>query len=168
MRGHFSICILRFVTYYSLSPKMDVIVTLDGYTLPSGFILKELCIMHPSGEYDHFLFSKPDVPLLAKDLETIRYTTAHLNNISFDDGNIPYELIQPILGKVKYFRIYTYSAIALNFLRQYLPTTFIKNVQDIENYKLPAELPDSNCFRNHNQRYCAKAKAIAVKEFMNS
>ena len=138
---------------------MDVIVTMDGYSLPSGFILKELCIMHPSGEYNYFLFSKPDIPLTAKDLETIQYTTANLNNISFDDGDIPYEL--------KHFRIYTYSDIATRILQGYLPTTFIKNVQEIENYKLPAELPDSNCFRNHNQRYCAKAKAIAVKEFMN-
>ena len=143
---------------------MNAIVTMDGYTLPSGFILKELCIMYSNGEYDYFLFSKPDIPLTAKDKETIQYTTANLNNISFDDGDIPYTLIQPILEKVKHFRVYTYSDIATRILQGYLPTTFIKNIQEIGKFKLPTELPDSKCFRNHNQRYCAKAKAIAVYE----
>lgn len=144
---------------------MSVFVGMDGYTLPAGFILKELCMVYPNDEYNHFLFKKPDSLLSQISKRTVRYATQHLNNLSYEDGDIPYTLIPNILDKIKDLKVYTYSEIAQKFLQEILPTTNIENVQNL-GYQMPAKLPDSKCFRSHNQRYCAKAKAIAVKKFM--
>ena len=144
---------------------MSVFVGMDGYTLPNGFIMKELCVLYPNDEYNHFLFKKPDSLLSQISERTVRYTTQHLNNLSYEDGDITYTLIPDILDKIKDLKVYTYSDIAQKFLQEILPTTTIENVQN-RGYQMPAKLPDSKCFRTHNQRYCAKAKAIAVKKFM--
>ena len=145
--------------------KMDAYVAMDGYTLPSGYIMKELCIIFPNGEYDHFLFSKPDLHLNTSDIRTIRYTTKYLNNLNFNDGSTPYTLIEKILSKIQEFNIYTYSDVAQKTLQKYLPTTVIVNIQDI-GFRMPNTLPKSACFREHNTRYCAKSKAIAIQTFM--
>ena len=143
---------------------MSVFVGLEGYTLPSGYMIKELCIIFPNGEYNHFLFQKPDWLLSEVSRRTIRYATQHLNNLSFEDGDIPYIILPSLLEKIKEFRVYTYSDIAQKFLQQHLPTTSIENIQTT-GYQIPKELPDSKCFRDHNQRYCAKAKALEIKKF---
>ena len=145
---------------------MSAFVGIDGYTLPCGFIIKELCILFPNDEYNHFIFQKPDGLLSEVSKRTIRYTAQHLNNLPYEDGDIPYTLIPAILQKVKDLQLYTYSDIAQKTIQQYLPTTAIINIQD-DGYKMPSQLPDSKCFRRHNQRYCAKAKAIAIRKFLN-
>lgn len=145
---------------------MSIIITMEGYTLPSGYILKELCIMFQNGEFKHFLFSKPDIPLLKADKHTIKYTTKYISNLNFEDGDVPYVEIKAILEKQKESNIYTYSEIAEKVLQNHLPTTSIENVQDM-GFRMPDKVPDSRCFRNHNQRYCAKAKAIEVMKFLN-
>ena len=91
---------------------MDVYIGVDGYMIPSGFLLKELCILFSNGEYDHFLFSKPDWNLSERDIRTIRYATQHLNNLDFNDGTTPYEQIPVVLNKIKKFHVYTYSEIS--------------------------------------------------------
>ena len=138
---------------------------MDGYTLPSGYILKELCIMFQNGEFNHYLFSKPENMMLTEqDKRTIRFATGRVNNLVFEDGDVPYEHIN-ILEKQKDYHIYTYSEVAREELQKYLPTTSIEHVQNL-NFKMPANPPKANCFRNHNPRYCAKAKAIEVKKFI--
>ena len=139
-------------------------VGLEGYTLPTGFILKELCIIYPNSEFDHYLFKMPNWYLTEGAQRTIRYTTQVLNNLSYMDGKVPYEEISNVLDPIKDTIIYTYSDIAVSFLQRYLPTTVVKNVQS-DGFKMPNILPDSNCFRTHCPRYCAKSKAIAVKEY---
>ena len=69
------------------------------------------------------------------------------------------------IQKIKDLKVYTYSDIAVKLLQQHLPTTAIENIQD-QGYKMPPQLPNSKCFRKHNQRYCAKAKAIAIRKFV--
>ena len=144
---------------------MSCFVGVDGFTLPSGFLIKELCIIYPNDEYNHFLFQKPDWLLSEVSKRTIRYTTQHLNNLSYEDGDIPYSLLSFILQKIKDLKVYTYSEIAVKLLQHHLPTTAIENIQD-QGYKMPPQLPNSKCFRKHNQRYCAKAKAIAIRNFV--
>ena len=145
---------------------MSVIIGLDGYTLPGQFVLKEMCLIYPNEEYNHYLFKKPDGFLSNLAMKTVRYTTENLNNLSYEDGDIPYTLIPEILEKVKDLRIFTYSDIAMRFLQMHLPTTSIENIQH-RGYKMPATLPNTKCFRLHNPRYCARAKALAVKKFLN-
>ena len=145
---------------------MSVIVGLDGYTLPGQFVLKEMCLIYPNEEYNHYLFKKPAGFLSNMAMKTVRYTTENLNNLSYEDGDIPYTIIPEILGKVKDLRIFTYSDIAVRFLQMHLPTTSIENIQH-RGYKMPTTLPNPKCFRLHNPRYCARAKALAVKKFLN-
>ena len=144
---------------------MSAFIGMEGYCLPSGFILKELCIIYPNNEFDHFLFKNPDLKLTKADKRTIRYTTEHLNELQYEDGNIPYEQIETILNSVKDFIIYTYSEIAVKNLQKYLPTTVIKNIQQY-GFIMPKTLPESGCFRKHCQRYCGKAKSIQIKNFI--
>ena len=144
---------------------MPVFIGLEGYTLPSGFILKELCIIYPNNDYDHYLFKKPSRDLTEVDKRTIRYATENLNELCYSDGYVAYNQIGDTLDPVKDDIIYTYSDVAVDVLQKYLPTTVIINIQT-KKFKMPKELPKSACFRKHCQRYCGKAKAIAVKNFM--
>ena len=146
---------------------MSAFIGVEGYTLSSGFILKELCIFYPNAEYDHFLFKMPGWYLTDGDKRTIRYTTQMLNNLSYLDGKVQYEEIVNILDPVKDSIIYTYSEIAVTFLQRYLPTTVIKNIQH-DGYTMPNALPNSGCFRKHCPRYCAKSKAMDVKNFVEN
>ena len=147
---------------------MEVYIGIDGFTLPSGFIAKEICFMYPNGEFCHLLFKPPvNQNLTRADERTIRYTTSNLNNLVYQDGDVPYECLNDILQTVQLYVIYTYSEVALRFLQSVLPTSIITNIQT-QGFKMPSTLPDPACFRRHNCRYCAKAKAIAVKNFVES
>ena len=145
---------------------MDVYIGVDGYTTPSGFIVKEICIMFPDGEYNHYLLKHPANQYLTEvDKRTIRYATTHLNNLSYDDGDVPYEFLQNILSEYRQYHVYTYSEVALKLLQNILPTSVITNIQNL-GFEMSSTLPDPKCFRKHNPRYCGKAKAIAVKNFV--
>ena len=146
---------------------MDAYVGFEGYTLPSGFIYKELTIIYTNGEYSHYIFEKPDnIMLSPQDQKTVRYATRHLNSINYGDGDIPYKQLGAILSKLEDCTIYTYSEIATKLIQKLLPTTVVINTQDL-GLKLSKQLPDPDCFRIHiNYRYCAKAKALSVKDFI--
>ena len=151
--------------FVSISLLMPVFIGIEGYTLPSGFILKELCIIYPNDDWEQYLFQSPIVDLTEADERTIRYASKNLNGLGYSDGYIAYSQIGNTLDPVKDDTIYTYSDIAVCTLQKYLPTTVIINIQD-KGFLMPKKLPDSGCFRKHCQRYCAKAKAIEVKKFM--
>ena len=144
---------------------MKVVIAMEGFTAPSGYILKELCIMYPDGEFNHYLFTKPLSMFTEDDLRAINYATENLSKLPLEDGAVPYNEIDSILEKEREHYIYTYSEVAKKVLQTYLPTSFVENVQQ-KGFQMPKQIPNSHCFRNHNQRYCAKAKAIAVRNFM--
>ena len=147
---------------------MEVYIAFDGYTLASGFIVKELCIMFQNSEYNHYLLKPPANKYLSDmDKRTIRYTTTHLNNLSYYDGDIPYENLQDIFSRYHEYRVYTYSEVAVKLLHRVLPTSVITNIQDL-GFKMPSVLPDAACCRVHNPRFCAKAKTVAIKNFIES
>lgn len=148
---------------------MDVYIGLEGYTLPCRYIVKEMSVIFPNAEYSHYIFEKPnDIVLTAQDQTTIRYATRNLNSLNYADGDVPYNQLGVIFSKLDDFVIYTYSIIASKLIQSYLPTTVVINTQDL-GHKLPKELPDPNCFRLHqNYRYCAKAKAAEVKDFVEN
>lgn len=147
---------------------MSVFICVEGFTLPCGFILKELCAFYPNGEFCHFMFRAPENQLLSNvEQRTVRYTTAYLNNLSFSDGELPYNCFPAALETFKMYNIYTYSDVGRKLLQNVLPTTVITNVQSL-GFKMPSTLPDPGCCRVHNPRYCAKAKAIAIKDFVDA
>ena len=151
---------------------------MEGFLTKSGFIIKELCIFYDSEDFDHYMFEKPNWTLTGKDLETVRYASTELNGLQLYDGTIPYKEIGGILQSIKDYQIYTFSDLAVKTLRKYLPVTKkIKNIQEL-GFEMPKELFNSRCFRLHNvldrkhystsprYRYCAKAKAQEVRNFM--
>ena len=157
---------------------MNTYIGVEGFLTKSGFILKELCIFYDSDEYDHYMFEKPNWTLTGKDLETVRYASTELNGLQLYDGTIPYKEIGGILQSIRDYQIYTFSDLAVKTLRKYLPVTKkIKNIQEL-GFEMPKQLPNSYCFRSHNvmdkkhsikssrYRYCAKAKALEVRDFM--
>ena len=145
---------------------MFAYIGIEGYNIPSGFIVKELAIVYPNEEFDHYLFKSPnDFLLTAKDEETIRYITRHLNNLSYTDGDIPYSMVGSVLEKLKDYTIYTYGLQTQRLVQGFLPTATIINTQD-DGHKLDQHLPDPSCFRIHNFRYCAKSKAIEIQKFV--
>ena len=145
---------------------MNVYVAGEGYTLPCGFILKEFCVIFPNGEYNHYLFKSPeDIKLTATDEKTIRWVTRKINNIAYYDGDLFIEQLALILYKLKDFTIFTYSPLVEKLIQNFLPTTVVINTQDMGQH-LPKSLPNPHCFRQHSYRYCAKAKAIAIKDFI--
>ena len=148
---------------------MNVCVGVEGYTLPTGYILKELAIIYPNTEYAHYLFEKPeDVILSQRDEKTVRYATRYLNSLNYADGDIPYQQLESILQKLSDCTIYTYSEVAAKLIQELLPTTVVINTQDL-GQKLSKQLPDSGCFRIHlNYRYCAKAKALSIIDFVEN
>ena len=149
------------------SDTMSAYVGFEGYQTKSGFIHKELCIYYDENDYDHFIFKKPEWEVSEKDMKSVRYCCTQLNGLKFNDGSVPYNEIETILKKIENHQIYTFSDIAVKTLKKYLPNcSKIKNIQDL-GFEMPTILPFSNCFRaKHRPRYCAKAKAKEVKEFM--
>ena len=147
---------------------MEAYIAMEGFTLPSGFVIKELTILYTNGEYDHHLFLPPTSRYLSEvDKTTIRYTTSKINQLSWTDGAIPYSCVDDILNKLKDCKIFTFSGISLKTLQKYLPTAVIINIQDF-GFEMPSLLPHPHCFRAHSHRYCAKAKAFAIKHFMEN
>ena len=144
---------------------MEVFIAIDGYTLKSGFVIKEICYIYRNGDFNHYLIRNPERILSESERRTVRYTINHLNNLCYFDGDIPYNLISTLLEHLCNFKLYTYGEIAVKVLQEYLPNTEIENIQN-HGYKMPATLPDSKCFRSHNQRYCAKAKAFDIKKYL--
>ena len=147
---------------------MDVYVGVEGFTLPSGFVLKELCLLHPNKEFSYFLFKPPINQQFSEvDFRTIRYTTTKLNNISWCDGHVPMDSLPAILQEIQQYKIYTYSEIARRMLQEILPVSTVVDVQAL-GHKLPNCLPSANCGRQHRPRYCAKAKAVAIRDFVEN
>lgn len=164
--SHFLSCTARFNC--SDSDTMNAFVGFEGYVTQSGFVHKELCIYYDNDKYDHYLFKKPERNLSDADMVTVKWATCQLNGLEYDDGSIPYKEIDQILKNIENLQIYTFSDIAVQTLKKYLPNAQrIKNIQDF-GYKMPKRLCYSYCFRPHTPRYCAKAKAKEVQKFMKT
>ena len=144
---------------------MEVYIGLEGFTLTDEFIVKELAILYPNKEFNHYIIRNPPKYLSEKDSRTVRYTTEHINKLSWYDGDIPYNMIERILKKVRDWKVYTYGAYARQFLLKYLPNTIVIDVQESMGCKLPS-LEMCGCFRDHPPRYCAKAKAVFIKNYV--
>ena len=146
-----------------------MILTLEGFTLPSGYYIKELTIMNENGNgYQHFHFNAPDnFQPTPSDQCTINYTTRHLNQLTLcDDSLLPYSTIEIILQNLSTRTIYVAGHSAYNFIKNYLPLTNIINISSTHDFKYPPTLDPVSCFKTHRPRYCSLAKARCIKNFM--
>ena len=147
---------------------MQIYIGIEGFTLTSGFILKEMSICFTNREFRHLLFQQPsNFKLSPRDIVTIRYTTKHLSQLSFTDGDVPYMCIPDILERYKHSTIFTYGECAVNFLQRYLQTSVIVNIQTY-GFKMPSVLSKPSCFINHTPRNCSLAKALQIRTFVEN
>ena len=145
----------------------DVFVGVEGFALANQlFVVKELCLLFSDGAHDHYLFAPPIEDLCEKNQKTIRFVTKHLNHLAWFDGSIVYSHVERILKNLKEHRLYTYGKSAKQFLLRYLPTTAVINVQEEMSCQMPNVLEHCECFRRHPPRYCAKAKSLYIKQFV--
>ena len=146
---------------------MEVYVGIEGFTLSKETIVKELVILYPNKEYNHYLFKNPSKLLSSKDSQTVRYTTKYINKLSWYDGDVLYSNVGQVLKKVRDWKIYTYGSAARKFLAKYLPNSVIIDIQP-DTGKMPSVLEPCGCFRDHPTRYCAKAKALYIKDTVDN
>ena len=145
-----------------------VILTLEGFNLPSGYIVKELTIIFNDDSYQHFHFNAPkDFYPTAKDLQTINYIRRHLNELYLsDDCLLPYTSIIDILNNLLSCKIYVAGNSTHKFIMTYLPLNNIIDICSEYNFKYPAELPPMDCFKQHKPRYCSLSKAKYIKSII--
>ena len=164
----FFVYFVHFVQRYNASTM--TIVTFEGFSLPSGYIIREMTIMFSNGEYDHFRFKAPQhfTPTIT-DVTTIQYTSNNLLQLPFHDKSLlPYETVFSILRSLSHLTLYSVGQQALEVLTTNLPFTRVVNVGSRFGFKYPTALPPVNCGRRHNTRYCSLAKAICLRDFMNA
>ena len=145
-----------------------VILTLEGFNLPSGYIVKELTIIFNDDSYQHFHFNAPkDFFPTAKDLRTINYVRRHLNGLSLsNDCLLPYTSINDILNNLTSYTIYVAGNSAHKFIMNHLPLNNIIDICSEYDFKYPEELLPMGCFKQHNPRYCSLSKAKYIKSII--
>ena len=149
--------------------RSSMIVTLEGFTLPSGYVIKELTALNVSNdEYQHFHFNAPEnFKPTHTDLQTINYATRYLNQLSLsDDSLLPYAAITAILQNLVKHTIYVAGHSAYSFIKSHLPLSNIIDITSTLNFKYPKILNSADCFKTHRPRYCSLAKARCIKKFM--
>ena len=147
-----------------------MIVTLEGFVLPTRYIIKELSIFHESGSFQHFHFQAPtDFYPTEKELQTIKYASKNLNQLHLVDNSIlPYSSLDIILKSIAPQTIYVAGNTAEKFLSAKLPTSCVINISDKYQFKYPDYLTRTDCFKNHNFRYCSLSKGKFIRMFLNN
>ena len=139
---------------------MDCVVAVEGYYVSGQYIAKELTILFDEGNYQHFMFNRPNnLVLTDKDEQTVEYTQK-LNGLRFaDDSFLPYNVIEGILSYIQNYYIQTAGFHSKRFLKSYLPNTEVVDLCDAFNFKYPPNLQAAPCFVQHPPRYCSLSKA---------
>tara|TARA_B110000037_G_scaffold189010_1_gene220879 strand:- start:153 stop:614 length:462 start_codon:yes stop_codon:yes gene_type:complete len=147
-----------------------MIITLEGFVLPTRYIIKELTILYESGAFQHFHFNAPtDFIPTEKEMQTIKYTTKYLNQLNLHDESIlPYSTLDVILKTVATRTIYVAGNAARKFLTAKLPTTCVIDISKKYGFKYAAALPRMSCFKVHTSRYCSLSKGMYIRNFLNS
>ncbi len=146
-----------------------MILTLEGFTLPSGYLIKELTVCMDNGEMQHFHFeAPPNFYPSEMELRTIRFANKHLNQLSLHEGNLlPYSTIDDILQKMASNTVYVAGSAAFNLVSSKLPSTLVLDVCSLYNFKYPNELPYTSCMKRHRARYCSFSKCLFIKDFLD-
>ncbi len=146
-----------------------MILTLEGFTLPSGYLIKELTVCLDNGEIQHFHFkAPPNFYPTEMELRTIRFANKHLNQLSLHEGNLlPYSTIDTILQNMVSSTVYVAGSAAFNLVTSKLPSTLVLDVCTLYNFKYPNELAFASCMKRHRPRYCSFAKCLFIKDYLD-
>ena len=145
-------------------------LALEGYNLapPTGYIIRELTVICDNDDYQHFHFRAPDnFHPTDKEKRTIKYTTTHLNQLYINDtALLPYSTLNYILKNLSSNTIYVAGQCAYNFIKSKIEFSNVIDICMDYNFTYPKTLPKSNCFKDHNPRYCSLSKCKYIKNFM--
>ena len=142
-----------------------VFVGIEGFTLPSQFIVKELTMLFSNGEFNHNLFEIPmDYTPTLEDLTTVKYATKYIHSLSFTEGDMPYNKLTEFVRRLESCKVYCYGHSTRKLIETLIPFTPVIDVQQ-EGFAMPKTLPRSNCGRSHEGRNCSMSKAYCVKQY---
>ena len=141
-----------------------VIAAVEGFpTLNGGLILRELTLIFPNGQEQHFQFKNPETMCLDRDeMETAKFCQRYLNGFSPDHNEtccLPAAVYPRILEEIEHCRIYCAGETARFFFARHLPNSHIVDVYSLFDFRYPTEFSNPNCFKHHRYRYCTLAKA---------
>ncbi len=137
----------------------SVIVSVEGYSLPDGYVIKELTIMSMSGDYTHVTFKPPPMPLSPVDQRTIDYACRYLNGLFWEEGLLPYTMLPGILETLRGAELICHGVMASTWLKKVCPNSRIRDTST-QQQKFPRTIPFwTSCGKNHNTRYCSLHKA---------
>ena len=146
-----------------------MIIALEGFVLPKGYIIKEMTVYFDKNTFQHFHFDLTGILPNPSDLKTVRYATKHLHQLPWNDRSlIPYSTLPSILQQLSDYEIFVAGNAARIFLEKKLPATHIVDLCKVHGFKYPDVLPESNCFKNHNWRYCSLSKAKYILDFLEN
>ena len=143
----------------------SVFVSIEGFNLKQGYIIKELSIIHTDNTFQHYHFKVPDTLIpTAAEMKTINYTEIKLNEFSLkDECYLPNDVHLLILNNFKNFRIYVAGELTKLFLSNIITEADIIDICSIFDFQYPKVLDNPQCFVVHKPRYCSLAKARHIK-----
>ena len=147
-----------------------MILTLEGVTLPSQYLVKELSIVYDGScaEYQHFQFKPPPgfnpTPL---ELRTIKFATNNLHQLPlYDRSLLAYSTIDSILQSLEPQTIIVAGNSAFSYVTSKLPFSRVIDICQQYNFTYPKQLDPACCFKTHRPRYCSLSKGLYIKQFM--
>ena len=141
-----------------------VIAAIEGFTTQNeGFILRELTLIFPNEQEQHFQFKNPENMYLNPDeMKIAKFSQRHLNGFSPTDNEsccLPAAVYPKILEEIQYCRIYCAGEIERCFFAKNLPDSKVIDVYSLIDFNYPTQLDNPNCFKLHRYRNCSLAKA---------
>ena len=142
-----------------------VIAEVEGFpTRNGGLILRELTLIFPNGQEQHFHFKNPETMCLNEvEMAAAKFCQRHQNGFSPTDNEsccLPAAVYPKVLEEIKHCRIYCAGESKRNFFARHLPDAHIVDVCTILDFCYPANLAGyPNCtFKLHRNRFCTLSK----------
>ena len=142
-----------------------VVVAIEGFpTQNNGYILRELTLVFPNKDEQHFHFKNPEAMCLNDDeMKSAKFCERNLNGFSPTNDEsccLPATVYPKILEGIKKCRIYCAGVTAHDFFARHLQDSHIVDVYTLFDFRFPNNFPlNPNCFKHHRYGYCTLAKA---------
>ena len=141
-----------------------VVAAIEGFPMENGgYILRELTLLFPNDQEQHFQFKNPsNMCLNIDEMRTAKFCQRHLNGFSPTDDEsccLPAEVYPKILETIQHSRIYCAGETTRLFFARHLPDASITDVYSLFDFRYPKEFSENpGCFKMHRFRYCTLAK----------
>ena len=146
-----------------------VVAAAEGFCVKNGgFVLRELTLIFPDGDEQHFQFKNPeDLCLDDAEMKIAKFAERYLHGFSpTSDENccLPYAVYPKILEVIQNCRIYCAGELFRRFFTSNLPNSHVIDVYSLFDFRYPNELDNPGCFKLHRYRYCSLAKARWIRQ----